>query len=409
MIQVYGRYHNTGTNISQTSISTAVLCYERWGCTLPDMTSRTRKPRKKATTDIGRSILQRERQKLAREQAELAEKLAEDAARSRRASRAKARTAPATTAEQAMQRSIVRRVAGALASEGVLVPIEAHVIPDGQGVTAWTNFERIYAGYHLHEDMRITAAVLRGELYHEGGHCRFTDPFVDLELAARAECGFDGSVDDFRITLGGRDMTAGEMHRAWNAMEDQRMETAVVSDSPRKAGYLTPMMLSELAYSPEVASANWPLMVWRKYLPRKVRDGAKALFMAEHGPDVVRQIQGVVTRYVLAQNATDMYMAVVEMAEVFKSIQTAYDISDIGMGHNRQRSKGGKPEEGQWEIPVAPDMEAENDDEMEAIPMPGHGRAEAFQGLQGQRRCRLRCCRCGRRCRGRRGRRTFQG
>ena len=337
------------------------------------MTARTRKPRKKGTTDIGRSILQRERQRLAKEQAELAEKLAEDAARSRRANRTK-KDNPVTSADNAMQRSIVRRVAGALASEGVNVPIEAHVIPNDQGVTAWTDFDRIYAGYHLHDDVRITAAVLRGELYHEGGHCRFTDPFVDLEVDAKNECGFEGTVDEFRVALGGRDMTRGEMHRAWNALEDQRMETAVVSDSPRKAGYLTPMMLSELAYSPEMACANWPLMVWRKYLPRKIRDGAKALFMAEHGPDVVRQIQIVVTRYVLATTATDMYMATVEMAEIFKTIQTAFDIDDKGAGHDRQRSRRGTPGNSEREIPVSSDMIEENDDEIESIPQPGAGK-----------------------------------
>ena len=46
--------------------------------------AQTRKARKKATTDLGRSIMQRERQRLAREQAALAEKLAEDAAAARR-------------------------------------------------------------------------------------------------------------------------------------------------------------------------------------------------------------------------------------------------------------------------------------------------------------------------------------
>ena len=350
-----------------------MLCYGWAACIIPAMTtSRTRKPRKKTTTDIGRSILQRERQKLAKEQAELAEKLAEDAARSRRANRAKTKVNPLTTAEAAMQRSIVRRVAGALASEGVLVPIEAHVIPEAQGVTAWTDFDRIYAGYHLHDDVRITAAVLRGELYHEGGHCRFTDPFVDMEVDAKNECGFTGTVDEFRIALAGRDMTRAEMHRAWNAMEDQRMETAVVSDSPRKAGYLTPMMLSELAYTPEMASANWPLMVWRKYLPRKIRDGAKALFMMEHGAEIVRQIQVVVTRYVLAQNATDMYMATVEMAEIFKTITPAADLGNEGMGHGHQRSRRGERSGEQCQgIPVSSDMIEENDDEIDSIPEPG--------------------------------------
>ena len=113
------------------------------------------------------------------------------------------------------------------------------------------------------------------------------------------------------------------------------METAVVSDSPRKAGYFTPMMLSELANTPEKAAANWPLMVWRKYLPKHVRDGAKAMFLAAHpddGDDLVREIQGITTRYVLAQTATAMFDAVVEMAAVLKRIQA-------GLQHGRCRSR----------------------------------------------------------------------
>ena len=92
--------------------------------------TRTRKPRKKATTDIGRSIMQRERQRLAREQAELAEKLAEDARRAGQAHGKQSRQNPQAVAAAALQRSIVSRVGAVLSSEGVNVPIQTEVRAD---------------------------------------------------------------------------------------------------------------------------------------------------------------------------------------------------------------------------------------------------------------------------------------
>ena len=47
-------------------------------------------------------------------------------------------------------------------------------------IDAWTDFHRIHLGYHMFDDIKLTAAVLRGLAYHEGGHCRHTVPFPDL-------------------------------------------------------------------------------------------------------------------------------------------------------------------------------------------------------------------------------------
>ena len=180
------------------------------------------------------------------------------------------------------------------------------------------------------------------------------------------------------------------MHNAWNALEDQRMETAVVSDSPRKAGYFTPMMLSELASTPAKAAANWPLMVWRKYLPKHVRDGAKAMFMSQiaadavstgsglNPADIVRSIQTSTTKYVLAQTATAMFDAVMEMADVLTKIRLDFDISDAG--HGRQRSKG-TPQPDDLDIPVDPTMIDEDEDEQTGptspTPTPGNDQSKS--------------------------------
>ena len=47
------------------------------------------------------------------------------------------------------------------------------------------------------------------------------------------------------------------------------METAVTEDSPRKAAYLTPMVMLDLVPTINHAAANWPLLIWRRYLPRQ--------------------------------------------------------------------------------------------------------------------------------------------
>ena len=345
------------------------------------MTTRTRKPRKKATTDIGRSIMQRERQKLAREQAELAEKMAADAKAASHAHKRQAKVDPKAKAEAAFHRGIVRRVAAVLSSEGVTVPIQTEVRNERQSINAWTDFDRIHLGFHMFDDIKLTAAVLRGLAYHEGGHCRHTVPFPDLTTLASAENGFSTS-QDF-IASRALPFTHNQMHRAWNALEDQRMETAVVSDSPRKAGYFAPMMLTELAGTPDAAAANWPLMVWRKYLPKHVRDGAKAMFVNNvdaqglDSSDLVRSIQSITTKYVLAQTATAMFDAVVEMAEVLTKINLAYDIDDAG--HGRQRSRG-NPQPDDLDIPIDPTMvDEDNEEQAEGTPTPGREQGQGSQ------------------------------
>src|SRR5262245_6305809 len=219
----------------------------------------------------------------------------EEANRIRKMRKREANKSHTDKAEVAVQRSIVRRIAGVLASEGVCVPLESSAVPMDRSVNAWTDFTKIHVEYHIHEDdPKLTAAVMRGIFYHEGGHCRFTMPFQDLIDAAIAATGESKAV----LIQGFQEK---ELHHAWNLLEDQRMETAVVSDSPRKAGYFTPMMLTELCPDPMSAAMNWPLMVWRRYLPVEVRRGARQGFLALYGADAprfVRAIRQVVTDYV---------------------------------------------------------------------------------------------------------------
>ena len=318
------------------------------------MTERTRKPRRKQTTDLGKSIMQRERQRLAREQAALEEKLAEDARRSRRLAAKQAKASPVRDADRAVQRSIVRRCAGVLSSEGVNVAIHVEPILPEQSIDAWTNFEKIHIGYHIHQDVKLTAAVLRGLFYHEGGHCRWTLPFPDLQRLVLVEQNTTQDVLDEDTK--NRGLTTKKLHRAWNALEDQRMETAVTSDSPRKAGYFAPMILSELAYTVDAAASNWPLLVWRRYLPENIVKGARRLFVTRHGDQgetFATQIEEIVTRYVMGKDGTTLYSAVLDMAAMFELIQpVAFNLDNAG--HERQHHRSQPLDPDALQIPIDP-------------------------------------------------------
>ena len=297
--------------------------------------------RRKVTTDLGRQIMQRERQRLAREQAALGEQLAAEA---KRQMAQKVTNKKRVDPEQiAVNKGIARRIAAVLQSEGVNAVLRTQPAAE---MSAWTDFDQIVVRYRLHEDIRLLAATMRGLCYHEGGHCRFTIPFRQLvELAL-------GSYNR-------RDHD--QYHRAWNVLEDQRMETAVVSDSPRKAAYLTPVILTEMADTVNSAAANWPLFIWRKYLPAKVRKGARKLFVAKHmlmgldGDAIAKRWEATVTRYVMADNALDMWAAVLEAHELLKLTQVIPAAND-DMGHDQQHNERRDDLDDALVIPIDPSM-----------------------------------------------------
>jgi hypothetical protein len=307
-----------------------------------------RKRRQKATTEVGRQMMQRERQRLAKEQAALGEALANEASAWREQQRP---IEKAPRVQVGINRSVVRRVAAVLATEGVMVPIRCEAAQGAQQMSAWTDFERIAIRYVAHEDVRLLAATLRGLLYHEGGHIRWTVPFVDLAAMAGVH-----------VEPRNPDQRTKALHTAWNCLEDQRMETAVVSDSPRKAAYFTPLLMTEHCSTLDKMAANWPLLVWRRYLPNKLRTQARSMFVTKHnllgqdGEDLARRLDEVVTRYVTSTDPHVMWSAVVDMLALLQECQPlASDMADAG--HNQQVRGRQLPEDFQGlTIPVSPDM-----------------------------------------------------
>ena len=330
----------------------------------PPTKKRKRLPRKPPTTEVGRQILAEARAAQAEEEALLGEKMTKEALRRLQTESHIRQTYNADGA--AFGRSVVRRVAGVLASEGLTPRLD--IAPTGGRFTAWTDFVRIFIRYTQHQDVRLQSATLRGLMYHEGGHLRWTDPWLNLLDAVKA-------VDPTALD-GMTGVELQTLQRAWNGLEDQRMETAVVSDSPRKAAYFTPMIMTELMPTPEAAVANWPLFIWRRYLPKHLRSAARDLFVAQNGESLASAMEKTVDLYVKATDAMTMWWAIKCFAMQLADARITPNLPSSAAHHDKQGRRQETEEEREERMSIPIDQKMEED----ADPSEGDDPSEGAQG-----------------------------
>lgn len=324
---------------------------------LPTDGPRRQAGRKKLTTDVGRTIQNRERRRLAREQAQESQDIVDEYRR-----QAKQRqeiltnaTKPSTQMKRAIDRGLIKRLAGVMASEDLDVRLRATQVQGAQS-SAWTDFRNIEVYYATftdakgNPDYRLIAANLRGLAYHEAGHCRWTIPFPTLveQVQGVASNRFD------------------HLHKAWNFLEDQRMETAVVSDSPAKAKYLLPMVMQHNCPDVSMLAANYPLLVWRKYLPSRLRQQARRLFMLAH-PLMTEErtalMEQIIEDYVLATDVQTMFSRVQDFHDLYTNYINPVIPGDDSHDRGRTTPQGNtKPDDDMLLIPIDPGMLQDDDD-----------------------------------------------
>jgi hypothetical protein len=186
-----------------------------------------------------------------------------------------------------------RRCGAVLATEGLTPSIYVKV---SGNLAARTNFQAIYVAFNA-EGMSeyVAVACARGMVYHEGGHCRFTVPFPRLGL----DSAFRGS---------------------WNILEDNRMEMAVVLDSPVKARYLTATFLNVVMSEKGDDLLAHCLATGRLYLPKKVRRAIRSKAAATYGDDVVDTLTKLVHDYMRATNNQQLRKAIVAFHNYYHSV-----------------------------------------------------------------------------------------
>lgn len=158
---------------------------------------------------------------------------------------------------------VSRLSSSVLSTLDVRVPIHVEGTRHVPIASAQTDFKSINIYVNLDnynaEDRHGLASFIhmtKGLVYHEGGHVKWTTPFNKL------------------VELSGRtDLNRGDKYRlvkAWNVLEDQRMETAMCSVSPIMGKYFTSIVLNVVINLQDIG-ANWPWIAGRTYLPTDIR------------------------------------------------------------------------------------------------------------------------------------------
>ena len=142
--------------------------------------------------------------------------------------------------------------------------------------------ERSYATPLSQGELFLALTSLLGAIYHEVGHVRFTIPFHKL--------------------LGDHLSPVEYNHQAWNILEDQRMERAVVADSAIIGRYLAKLAVENIS--------DYLLVIGRDYLSKTFRQELRAIAVEQHGEERVVEAEGIVWDYIQATTRDGLLDAV---------------------------------------------------------------------------------------------------
>ena len=219
---------------------------------------------------------------------------------------------------------------------GVTVPVKVGTLWEGsdQPLTAWTNFKEININVRPTVDLNDLESVaefvwmIKGAVYHEGGHCLFTRPLPRLidELQQLKAANPGGEAERLLNTM----ITSGYMNSAysdavnrremffkcWNILEDQRMEMAMVTTSPVLATYFSTVVLKAVVNSRDLGG-SWPYISGRMYIDYDIRKGIRdeACKTPERAARV-NQLDSVVARYRVAKTPVQMLRAVCDFVDI---------------------------------------------------------------------------------------------
>jgi hypothetical protein len=195
-------------------------------------------------------------------------------------------------------------------SMDIKMPINISFSHRTQAYTDWKSIvikiqKKIYDPDDLPQIKNLISFV-KGLIYHEVGHLRYTVPLKKLME--------DVNVD--YTTLPSQDFEW--IRRAWNAMEDQRMECAMVRESAIMRNYFAVIVTDFVIMSSEI---SWPLVAGRTYLPKKLLDSIRMYAQETTGnsdPSLISDTSAVIAKYKRADNPQDMYAQVLAFVDILK-------------------------------------------------------------------------------------------
>lgn len=278
-------------------------------------------PRPKLSPDARRN-LQRHRRDLQRRSANDAANRLSNARRELEKGEFLESVVASATNENAFFTNILSMINAVKSSWNLNLPISLRGDHWQDEIVAYTDFEKIEINYPPKMiprsrvggfdplQLRTSIADIKGIAYHEIGHNLFTTPFpVLVELAVE-----EGLVLP-------SDAPMGALRDSWNVLEDQRMEAAIVRESPIMVDYLTTMVLNHIVlHSRYGTTTQWLLLTGRRYIPRHVRIEMKKEFANTYGIDLERRGTEIVRSYMAATTASEMLSQVLKFHDYFKEV-----------------------------------------------------------------------------------------
>jgi hypothetical protein len=173
--------------------------------------------------------------------------------------------------------------------------------------------------YKEHDENTVAELIhlVKGVMYHEGGHNLWTIPYAGLVLKVnKVKEKSVLTMEEFGEEVG-RSIDVVDLHRAWNILEDQRMETAMCATSPVMAKYFTTLVL-KVVLNYDNVGANWPYIVGRTYLPKDVRLMIRTEAEKHKYAYLIERINECVMRYRRSTDYREMFECVIEFCQYLK-------------------------------------------------------------------------------------------
>lgn len=225
--------------------------------------------------------------------------------------------------------SLVRAVADSM---NVRVPIN---VRNGHRTEAATDFKTIQIvvkcpPLNLDDMTAVSRRIhfIKGLVYHEIGHIKYTVPLYHLLNDLGKD--YNDACNDYYARCPDALHDSWMIKKAWNSLEDQRMECAMVRYSPSMGAYFTTIVLDYVAA--HNAPMAWPLVAGRTYLDKGVLDmfrKAAATFCTD--PTLIRDTSTVVSRYKRAKTPQEMYDCVIDYCLILRRWGVVGDEHGIGV------------------------------------------------------------------------------
>jgi hypothetical protein len=136
------------------------------------------------------------------------------------------------------------------------------------------------------------------------------------------------------------------MHRAWNALEDQRIESMLVASYPSTRDWYNATITQYLLTEQEGWSVAFPLIHGRKYLDKGVRRLVRDLYVNQHD---VRELSDIIDKFrTLNMSDADDAERAKELVEAYHELTKNVGITNPN-GHDHR-----SPEEGESNVKSRP-------------------------------------------------------